>query len=784
MAKKARRLGRQLSSVGLLAATAVVSVGFMGCSSEGDEACVPVDQYFTEKIWPAMIKDGCTGCHVQGGAAQDTSLVLAGSAEAGYLETNFNIIKEVASFEQNGESLLLLKPSGKIAHEGGKRFAEGDEDYTKFETFVQKLKEPPECQTNTASYFAGLEMMSAPETLRKAALNLAARLPTQEEKDAVATGGWDALDKIIFDMMDEEPFFLRIKEQYNDSFLTDMYLNGDALDLLGGDGEEESYYNPEWFQAIVEETDNGLVLHDPTALQTYGAANAEELFDKLRSRTIRAVAQEPLELIAYVVRNNKPFTEVLTADYIVVNPYSARAYNVFDQIEWTNPVDPFEWKPAKLGAAYSAGVLTSPMWLTRHPTTDTNRNRHRARMVYYDFLGTDVLKLAERPIDPTLITDFNPTMNNPNCTVCHTVIDPLAGAFMNFQPNDAEDFTWFQDMRPPGFGKEQIPFEQYDYALQWAAQRISQDKRFALAAVYNMYRSITGQEPLLPPPLEEANFEGKFQAYLGQYHVMNEIAVKFEKSGYNLKTAAFEIVKSPYFRAKNAAPNLPPEQLMKLSEVGMGHFLTPEQMHRKLQSVLNFYWLDGGANGYLTSANQYRILYGGIDSEDVTKRIREPNGVMANIVERMANEAACLIVPSEFSMPQDQRRLFGLIDTSFEPRDANNFEVAPAVTAIKEQIRFLHSHLLGEELSIDDPEIERTFRLFEETWSEGKKGIAADDGTYEDNLGPCGGYYNYLTGEVYGEESEQNLWEDRNYTVRAWMAVTAYLLSDYTFIHE
>src|SRR6185295_735875 len=120
-------------------------------------------------------------------------------------------------------------------------------------------------------------------------------------------------------------------------------------------------------------------------------------------------------------------------------------------------------------------VLTSPMFLIRHPTTETNVNRHRSRMVYMFFLGTDILKTAEQPLDSSKITDFNPTMNNPSCTVCHANVDPLAGAFHSFDTfgdYDAAD-TWYTDMRPPGFGNEAVPYEQFPSSLQWVATRLA-----------------------------------------------------------------------------------------------------------------------------------------------------------------------------------------------------------------------------------------------------------------------------------------------------------------------
>ena len=33
-----------------------------------------------------------------------------------------------------------------------------------------------------------------------------------------------------------------------------------------------------------------------------------------------------MRLIEYIVRNNRPFTEVATADYTMVSPYTARGY--------------------------------------------------------------------------------------------------------------------------------------------------------------------------------------------------------------------------------------------------------------------------------------------------------------------------------------------------------------------------------------------------------------------------------------------------------------------------
>ena len=88
-----------------------------------------------------------------------------------------------------------------------------------------------------------------------------------------------------------------------------------------------------------------------------------------------------------------------------------------------------------------AGILNTTVFLNRYPSTATNRNRARARWTYYHFLGLDIEKSAARTTDPVALADTsNPTMHNPACTVCHTVMDPVAGAFQNYG-----DAGWYRD---------------------------------------------------------------------------------------------------------------------------------------------------------------------------------------------------------------------------------------------------------------------------------------------------------------------------------------------------
>lgn len=804
----------QLLLSGAVTATAALALGFAGCSTSGSGSsgseCVSTEQFFAEKIWAQTMSTECIQCHNPNGQAKDTPFVLHPAAEAGYLEANLQIVKTLAQTQRNGESILLLKPTKQVPHDGGQLFKTGSQQYNDFKTFIEKASQDETCPTNSAKFFGGAELMSPGETLRKAALVLAARLPTADEVAQVEKGGFDALNPILDRFMNEQAFFERIKESFNDQFQTDFYmLGGNALDILpescsaqGADPKNcdpSSYYVPGWFDSIAHDDGNGNITASNADVLKYGAQDPNTLHDLLEGRTRVAVAREPLELIEYIVRNNLPFSQVLTADYTVVNPYSAPAFGVSD-VQFTNPVDPFEFHQTwTAGSAPRAGVLTMPVWLSRHPTTATNRNRHRARMVFFDWLGTDILKTAERPIDPTKITDFNPTMNSPQCNVCHTNIDPIAGLFQNYQHEQGNqasyvpDFKWYQDMRPPGFGKTALPADQYAASLPWLGKQIAADPRFAISVTYNAFRMLTGQDPMLPPDPTSKTFQDDFDAYLGEYYTFSDVAKKFSAAKFNYKVLVKELVMSPYFRAKNTAVDIDKEQLKKFGPLGTAHLLTPEQLTRKVENILGLGWVTNG-NGnnqfdpFLLDMNQYRLLYGGTDSENVTVRIKDPNGIMANVIERMSNEMGCRIVGAEFALDKSQRKFFNLVDASYEPKDVNGYDIANTQQAIKQQIVQLRQTLLGEKLDVSDPEVQRTFDLFVSAWQEGKAQMAAGSmNKISTNIpGMCVPDTNYITGEALKADpmNQDKYAQDKQYTLRAWMAVMTYILSDYQFVYE
>lgn len=739
------------------------------CEDEPTETpaagCVS-DEAFFQELSLSVLEPDCSNCHNPQGVAADTDFVLAAPGETNALQRNFAMLEDVAALERDGTSILLLKPTGELGHGGGRRFEAGSQAYRELEALIARFESPTVCDGDDGdvALLDKVRLLTPVETLRKAKLQLVGELPTPEETALVETEGESALAPLLEEFMTREAFFGVLKRWYNDLLLTNKYLGGNrATDLL-----PSAVYPGKYYYNELPDDDYGRLA------RRYGN---------------NSVAREPLELVAHVVRNDRPFTEILTADYILVNPFSAPVFGVSPDFD--DPLDPTEWREARLPDFPHAGLLTSPMFLNRYPTTPTNRNRHRARVVFDLFLATDILAKAERPVDPTEIRDHNPTMNNSQCTVCHASIDPMAGAFQNFDTRGTYRIMgegrepqegWYTDMRPAGFGEAAIPPDGWSSSLAWLADQIVADERFALSAVYAIYTGLVGRAPLAnPTDRSDPRFQNRLDFYNLEQAFLRRVTDVFVEQNYALKSIVPEIVASPFYRAASSG-GLDPDEEVTLEPLGTARLLTPEELDAKLRATLGQPWKRRGPdNNLLLHGNEYLFFYGGIDSDDVTTRITEPNGVMANVAMRMASEMSCLVTPREFNIPAGDRLLFPYVETSYTPEDANGFPVPRAEEEIRRNIRHLHRRLLGESLTPGGEEEEATWQLFLDVWREGYTAVRNGEASAELE-GHCRPNFVFETGE--GLPGEQHLNSDRDYTIRAWSAVLTYLLADWRFLYH
>ncbi|HSC86933.1 MAG TPA: DUF1592 domain-containing protein, partial [Polyangiaceae bacterium] len=271
---------------------------------EGAASCNGTRSYFEETAWPEVLAENCADCHTPGGpaGAEGARFELLPSGYPGFIDTNLERLERFANTEYEGTSVLILKPLGELDHGGGKRLKKDSAEYATLERLVRMVQEGDSCkETITTPEFPDVELAGPAGTFRKAALHLAYRLPSADESEQLEAAGEDALPDLIDGLLQEEAFFSRLKDVFNDRLLTDRYtnFNAAAVNLL----------NEEMFPESGEPWD---ALED----------------DVLKTKINTAIAREPLELIAHLVRTGKPFTELVTADYTMVNPYSAPYYNV------------------------------------------------------------------------------------------------------------------------------------------------------------------------------------------------------------------------------------------------------------------------------------------------------------------------------------------------------------------------------------------------------------------------------------------------------------------------
>ena len=589
---------------------------------------------FAEHISEQVVQAKCINCHVDGGVSGHTRLVLSPSTADGHESLNLAVFEDLVASGEDAADLILNKIQG-VGHGGGIQVPAGSADFANMERFLRLLsgENSPGSGLSPETLFDGVTMASPAKTLRRAALIFAGRLPTQAELNSVSDGEDSSLRKAIRNLLTGPGFHEFLTRASNDRLLTDR----DKWKVIDIDQPEFFELNKE--HARVAETAIGRGHDSPWRDPEYWKWTTALQYGFVRS---------PLELVAHVVENDLPYTEVLTADYIMANPLAARGYGAATEFE--NADDFLEFKPSKMVSYFRndesklveddpqigrrvlnpgnlatqiphTGILNTTVFLRRYPTTATNRNRARSRWTYYHFLGLDIEKSASRTTDPDALADTdNPTMKNPACTVCHSALDPVAGTFQNYSdlglyrkgwggmdslpelykhPEDGsvspyqEGDTWFRDMREPGFGDAVAPSA--DNSVQWLASQIANDPRFAEATVKFWWQPIMGTE-IADPPEERTDpeFEARLVAATAQAAEVSRLGEAFRQGiaggrPYSGKDLLAEIALSPWFRAESVTGENPIRNAA-LRDVGVERLLTPEELDRKTEAISGYVW--------------------------------------------------------------------------------------------------------------------------------------------------------------------------------------------------
>jgi len=399
-----------------------------------------------------------------------------------------------------------------------------------------------------------------------------------------------------------------------------------------------------------------------------------------------------------VVVNDRPYSEIVTADYAISDPITAVVWGMSHS--GSPGLEVASW----LDARPVSGILSSSGLWARHISAGANYHRNRANLISstllcFDFLHSDILLDTSIDLaDPEVVA--NALVANPSCAGCHQTLDPLASTLYGFQPGARytnypvpmyrpmwED-GWVDDShRPPAY------FGQAASTVADVGRLIADDPRFPRCAAE------------------------RFAAYFTQTdreHVpfawTARLAKDFVASGMSAKQLARDIVLSDEFRVSHAMENATPEEAEDVR--GLLH-VRPEQLGRLFEDLTGFRWqttstlgVYGVPYGFADLLRGdflgFRSLAGGIDSYFVTRPTHTTNAVSSLVLRELARGAAGHVVFNDFSRPAMERHLLSGVTES---------ERSPAV--IRAQLSTLHARIYGSLDGPDSPEVAETYALFE-----------------------------------------------------------------------
>lgn len=424
-----------------------------------------------------------------------------------------------------------------------------------------------------------------------------------------------------------------------------------------------------------------------------------------------SLAEEPLNIIREVVENNQPFTEVITADWTVLDELGSE---IWDNHNY-DPTGDDKQVVQYTDARHTAGIISTNGFWTRHTSTGSNYHRGRVNTITKTFLCTDFTS-RDIPLsgDIDLSDDeavAEAVFTQTECVGCHQSLDPLGAHLWGSRPRLAP----FQIVRGHDEGCSLLtpcyPIVMYapPYANGWqnaglrgpnyfgyeaedltdVGAHMAADPRFSQCVSRRML-SYLRQQDLDTPPLEE----------VVQYQDV------FTSSNYSVKDLAVAIVTSPSFLAKSAAPEQYQDEIAGLQ------IIRPEQIQRMYSELLGFNFEIGiqAGNGINSNYGNFNILKddvfgframgGGVDGYRITFPTHTPTPIRLLLMSFMADEAAYHIVAHDLSSGETPQLL---TDVSLSTTDE---------VSVRAQLQKLHLQILGENVTTDSAEIDASWGLF------------------------------------------------------------------------
>lgn len=403
-------------------------------------------------------------------------------------------------------------------------------------------------------------------------------------------------------------------------------------------------------------------------------------FGRLDFEDWRALGQEPLRLIAAVIEEGRPFSEIVTADALPADETLALWWGL-DRAAgegWTEAT-PADGRPM-------AGLLSSTSLWNRYNADITNRNRARANTVARALLCADFF---DRDVSfdfalsaESLSSVESAVRQEPSCLSCHAALDPLAAFFGGYAERSQEEpldqfrtwsawtADWYAAWTPPAY------YGHPGADLSDLGAMIAEDPRFWSCAATRFYEGLVGS------PLDDPGA----RAELGQV---------FSESGLDARAIVRSILETDAYRADE------------------DRALTNEQLGSALSEALAWTPGEGLEDGLnpLTWSVEHRLVGGATDDDTVLERNRTPNLGTAVLLLWAARQAAPSALAADAARAPEERILFTVV----EPGDE-----APSEEAVRAQLAAWRTRVIGLPAEADSAAVDALYAL----WAEAAEGGA------------------------------------------------------------
>jgi hypothetical protein len=407
-----------------------------------------------------------------------------------------------------------------------------------------------------------------------------------------------------------------------------------------------------------------------------------EFFDDFSQPTLAlSVGEEPLRMLGHIAENDLPYTDLVTADWTIVNEVLAEMWPL------DYPAGDTGWQIARYTDNRPAvGMLSQNSMWWHYGSTESNTNRGRANAVTRILLCQDFLTRPLTFADDVVLSDFDAINTDPSCINCHANLDPMASHFFGFwwyeraipddniyyHPEREQEWKTWTGIAPAYYG---VPTD----GLRDLGGHIASDPRYPECFVERSWELLTRREI----SIEDSD-------------ALTRHREVFLSEGLTIKSVFRSIVSDSDYRQVDDPD-------------GTAKMMSAELLASSVEDLTGFRWTYKGWEMMRSQMEGFYNLAGGVDGDFVTESAREPSITLMLVQERLAEAAADFGVKREAF--DGETHLFVELNDWTETSESH-----PEV--IRRQIQHLHQRVLSRTLADGGDELEEYVSLWDELYAE------------------------------------------------------------------